>query len=111
MALTITCEDTLKPPKHSTRGADTPIKPYGGDFVDRDLELIMRNATGTLFSFLPRHYHGSTWHYGRNIVGIASTFSTHIHSALEKARTEPDGVLMEYHDILLADGEWRPVVE
>lgn len=117
--LTIACRDEdpddvpaeTKRVRAGLRSANPDRKSYGGDFVDRNLKIIMRNAPGTLWCFIPSHVHGTTALWRKQTVGITVTFSSHINVALQKAREAEDGVSVEREGGLLSSGNFEETLK
>lgn len=58
----------------------------GGNFVDMTLKVVVKQATGTLFTFDPTFPHGTTRLCGAHNRTITIAFSAHIQEAFERAK-------------------------
>ncbi|KAG8914641.1 hypothetical protein FRC00_011886 [Tulasnella sp. 408] len=62
------------------------LPPFGGDFVDIGLKVMMRQASDTLFVFRARQYHGTTPMHQVQQTGVVYPFSARLQDAYDKAK-------------------------
>lgn len=66
-------------------GPGDELPPFGGDFVDIGLKVMMRQASDTLFVFRARQYHGTTPMHQVQQTGVVYPFSSRLEDAYAKA--------------------------
>lgn len=76
-----------------TNHEDHPFVPFGGDFVDIGLRVLMRAASDTLFAFRANHLHGTTPMRCIEQLGVVYPFSERIKVAYKKAQETTTVVL------------------
>lgn len=69
--------------------------PFGGDFVDIGLKVLMRASSDTLFSFRANELHGTTSMQDVEQLGLAFPFSERIVDAYNKALAAAATVVLE----------------
>lgn len=70
-------------------------EPFGGDFVDVGLKVLMRASSDTLFAFRANNLHGTTPMQDVEQLGVVFPFSERIAAAYRKAIDAPTIFLEE----------------